>query len=582
MNLANHLWQSTLFAALTALLAWTLRNHRARVRHALWLAASIKFLAPLSVLMALGGAIEWRTVPVAGQSAALAVDAVTRPFAVAAAAVPTRAPAANPLPAILWCLWGCGFAGITVSWLVRWRRLRAAVRGGTALDLGLPIRAVCAAGAMEPGVFGVFSPVLVLPEAIFEKLTPEQLRAVIAHELCHVRHRDNLIAALHMAVETVFWFHPLVWWIGKQMVAEREAACDEEVVRLGSEPRTYAEGILNVCKLYVESPLPCASGVTGADLKRRIATIMSRRKALSLRLWHKIALAGCGLAAVAAPFLLGVLHAPAARAQAANANQPRPEFEVASIKPSAGGPGSFIGTERNGVFNAKNMPLLGIISQAYGVQGFQIYGAPSWTRSETFDIVAKPEVSEGAGPSKETSAARWANLLLRLQGLLESRCSLKVHRETKELPVLDLVVAKGGLKLLPSECLVFDPQNPPPNPPSGENPKFCGNLGQHRQGELSGYGNEMATFVQWLARQTNRTVIDKTGYAAKFNVKLEWTPEILAGGPNAEGKGENPAPGANGPSLFTALQEQMGLKLENSKGPVEVLVIDHVDRPTGN
>ena len=85
------------------------------------------------------------------------------------------------------------------------------------------------------------------------------MEAVIAHEVCHVRHRDNLIAAIHMLVETVFWFHPLVWWIGKRMVDDRERACDEEVLRLGSEPRVYAEGILSVCKLDAESPLACVS-----------------------------------------------------------------------------------------------------------------------------------------------------------------------------------------------------------------------------------------------------------------------------------------------------------------------------------
>ena len=80
-----------------------------------------------------------------------------------------------------------------------------------------------------------------------------------------------------MFVETLFWFHPLVWWIGKRMVEERERACDEGVLSLGSEPRIYAEAILNVCKLYVESPLVCVSGVTGANLKRRIEAIMTNR-----------------------------------------------------------------------------------------------------------------------------------------------------------------------------------------------------------------------------------------------------------------------------------------------------------------
>jgi bla regulator protein blaR1 len=113
------------------------------------------------------------------------------------------------------------------------------------VNLGIPIRAVSSPALLEPGVFGVFRPVMLVPEGILDRLTAEQLKGVIAHELRHVYHRDNLMAAIHMFVETVFWFHPLVWWIGKRMVAERELACDEEVLQMGSEPRTYAEGILN-------------------------------------------------------------------------------------------------------------------------------------------------------------------------------------------------------------------------------------------------------------------------------------------------------------------------------------------------
>ena len=98
----------------------------------------------------------------------------------------------------------------------------------------------------EPGVFGVFRPVLLLPEGIIEKLTAAQLQAILAHELCHVRRRDNLATAMRMLVEAMFWFHPLVWWMGARLVEERERACDEEVLRKGSDPRTYAEGILKV------------------------------------------------------------------------------------------------------------------------------------------------------------------------------------------------------------------------------------------------------------------------------------------------------------------------------------------------
>jgi beta-lactamase regulating signal transducer with metallopeptidase domain len=125
-------------------------------------------------------------------------------------------------------------------------------------------------GLLEPGVVGFWRPVLLMPADIQTRLTSSQLKAVLVHELCHVRRRDNLTSAVHMIVEAVFWFHPLVWWIGRRLVDERERACDEEVLRLGNEPQVYAEGILNVCRIYLESPLRCMSGVTGSDLKKRI------------------------------------------------------------------------------------------------------------------------------------------------------------------------------------------------------------------------------------------------------------------------------------------------------------------------
>ena len=116
---------------------------------------------------------------------------------------------------------------------------------------------------------------LLWPRAISERLTDEQIEAVLAHELCHLRRGDNLAALFHLGVQTVFWFHPLVWWIGARLITERERACDEEVIRRGSERETYAESILKTCQFFVESPLACVSGVTGSDLKKRIEEIMT-------------------------------------------------------------------------------------------------------------------------------------------------------------------------------------------------------------------------------------------------------------------------------------------------------------------
>jgi beta-lactamase regulating signal transducer with metallopeptidase domain len=266
--LANHLWQSTLFTGIAGLLTLALGNNRARVRHWVWLVASWKFLIPFSVLISFGGQIHWRTAPQTTQSSlSLVMDEVSQPFTVPVASpLPMSAPppVVSPIPALLWTIWACGFLGISCSWWIRWRRIRAAVRAGSPVHLEIPIRVVSSTLPLEPGVFGVFRPVVLLPEGILDRLTAAQLKGVISHELCHVHHRGNLMAAIHMFVETVFWFHPLVWWIGKRMVEERERACDEEVLQLGSEPRVYAEGILNVCKLYVESPLARRSSCSRA------------------------------------------------------------------------------------------------------------------------------------------------------------------------------------------------------------------------------------------------------------------------------------------------------------------------------
>jgi bla regulator protein blaR1 len=321
-SLTNHLWQSTLFAGVAGLLTLVLRKNHARVRHGVWLAASCKFLIPISVLVAMGSHVRRQSAPdtQSNWSAAMAevMGEVSQPFTAPAVSSPVSAsapPAASPLPVILLGIWASGFFGIGCSWWIRWRRIRGIVRAGSPVDIGMPIQALCSPTSFEPGVFGVFGPVLLLPEGIFERLTPAQLQAVIAHELCHVRHRDNLIAALHMFVETVFWFHPLVWWIGKRMVEERERACDEEVLRLGSDPRVYAEGILNVCKSYLSSPLACASGVSGSDLKKRIEAIVANRAARNLDICGRILLIAAGAVALIGPVALGIFGALPSRAQ---------------------------------------------------------------------------------------------------------------------------------------------------------------------------------------------------------------------------------------------------------------------------
>jgi hypothetical protein len=179
-------------------------------------------------------------------------------------------------------------------------RVRAAVNSAKPLQFEAPIPVRASSSHLEPGVVGIVRPILLLPEGIAAHLTPEELRAIVAHEVCHLRRQDNLTAAIHMLVEAIFWFYPLVWWLGARLIDERERACDEAVVRSGNDPEVYAEGILKVCRFYVAAPVACAAGVTGADLKKRIESIMTHRLTVQLTLAKKVMLAAafCVLALI--------------------------------------------------------------------------------------------------------------------------------------------------------------------------------------------------------------------------------------------------------------------------------------------
>jgi beta-lactamase regulating signal transducer with metallopeptidase domain len=308
--LANHLWQSTLFAAVVWLITLALRENRAAVRHSLWVAASVKFLIPFSLLVGIGTQFQWLAPP---SRASVLVEAIGQPFGASGASfamIPIGATSSsastNRVAAVLFCVWIFGFVVSILWWAIRWFQLRGAVLQATPMNLDLPIRALVHQGRLEPGVFGIFKPVLLFPDGIMDRLTPRQLQAVLAHELCHVRRRDNLTAAIHMFVEALFWFHPLVWWIKLRLVDEQERACDEEVLRLGGDPQVYAESILRICECYLTAPSMCVSGITSSNLKKRIGDIMKNRVALQLSLSKTLLLAVAAIAVLAGPLITGM------------------------------------------------------------------------------------------------------------------------------------------------------------------------------------------------------------------------------------------------------------------------------------
>jgi len=643
--LVDHLWQSTLFAGAAWLLTLVLRKNRAQVRHWIWFTASVKFLAPLALLVAVGELAPRRVAtPVVDAKWVAAAEQIGEPITTLPAvavrvAVTAKRPGPNYLAVAALAVWACGFAAISMCWLVRWRRVLTLRRSATPMSIpGVAVPVMSAAGVVEPGVFGVFRPVLLLPEGIAERLSAAQLDAILAHELCHVRRRDNLTATIHMIVQATFWFHPLVWWLGMRLVDERERACDEEVLRLGSTPRTYAEGILNVCRLYVESPLACVSGVTGSNLKRRIETILINRIALRLNLARKLVLSFAGIAALATPIVIGILHAPVilaqSRSQISPPSQPSPapqliaqptapaptapkpqppaqaaaaidwqtaaggkmEFEVATVKRGDFVPPSFpldVGdsfTPTGGRFIA-NFPLLQLMMFAYKFSpapdqrdalNSQL---PDWAHSPAYRFTIEGKAPVG-NPTKD-------QFRLMMQALLAERFKVAVHFETQQGSVLALRLVKPGKlgpKLIPHE------QGPPcdasATPATGGDvwPALCGSYGARPVADRGHMqtGSRNATMA-YLARSLATTgvatlpVVDQTGLSGTFDFTIEYSPEptdalAIINANSPDGFQIDP----QGPTFADALRDQLGLKLESTKGPVQSLVIDHVEMPSEN
>lgn len=591
--LLNHLWQSTLFAGVVAILALALRHNRARLRYGLWFAASVKFLVPFALLAAAGGLIEWQQAPAPIRSAVASPVArdFSAPFAVMWVDPTTMVTAAAQpqwIAPLLFTVWACGFAAIVLRRVRQWRQIGAAVRASTPFTATTPVRdgieIRTAPTVLEPGVVGLRRPVILLPEGIDSYLTVGQLAAVLAHEVCHVRRRDNLTAAMHMLVEALFWFHPMVWWLGARLVATREQACDEHVVTETAEPIAYAEGIVTVCRRYVETPHMAVAGVGGADIKGRIDAILADRVGLHLTLSKRLVLAIAAMVTLAVPIVTGAIDAAAFAAGqlpgvTAGGPQVDPErrFEVVSIKPfdASGGVRPQSGT-RGTRYDFSGLPLWWLVAQAFRapLDRDRLVGLPEWIESERYAIA-------GTIPDGVPVGA----LSVLMTNLLKDRFRMVAHTETREMPVYNLVLARSDKRLGPSlketsaecraamEALDAAPQRgaSPPSAPavSGACPPMGLNIGFLSQG-----GIKMAILTQGLTNMVGRPVIDRTGLTGRYDFTLKWTPAPGTGGPSG------PPVDPDAPSIFTAVQEQLGLKLEAGRGPVEVVVIDRLEKPT--
>jgi uncharacterized protein (TIGR03435 family) len=263
-------------------------------------------------------------------------------------------------------------------------------------------------------------------------------------------------------------------------------------------------------------------------------------------------------------------------------------FEAASVKPNKSGENNTsMRRAPGGRLNATNAPLALFVTFAYQIQPFRLQGGPSWMRTDRFDIVAK---LDGDPAWVAMSSGAPDPLMLAMRALLADRFRLAVHWETQELPIYAIVLARADGKLGPNihpaavDCAAITAGVPAAaregrvNNPNTADHVACGlrnNAGRFQFG-----GNPLSVFANGLANQVARTVVDRTGLTGNWDFEFTFTPERFRQA-RADGV-DAPAVDPDGPSLFTAIQEQLGLKLESTKGPVKVLVIDHVEQPTAD
>ena len=233
-------------------------------------------------------------------------------------------------------------------------------------------------------------------------------------------------------------------------------------------------------------------------------------------------------------------------------------YDAVSVKPNKSGTDGLLTMRPGDMYSGRNMRIINMVSQAYDIKQDLIFGMPDWTDGAHYDVEAKMSPEDAKAFNKLSREEKIATGKVLLRGILEERFHLKAHIETKQLPVYDLVMAKSGVKM-------------------GTATDGPGGLLHFQDGLLADQGIEISTLVGQLTNLVHRLVIDKTGLKGRFDLTLEYAPDR-----DAPAEPDNGLPQDNAPSIFTALEEQLGLKLQPDKGSVDTVVIDHVELPTEN
>ena len=563
--------RATLIAGVIALVLWIMRIRTASARHSIWAGV-------VAMMLLLPAWVAW------GPKASLAVLPPDRNPAVARISLPIpagqagRSPTDSPRP---------------VPGPVRQDRSYSAIYalyffGAGVLLMRLAIGTIRAnrltsASCAVPITVGVLRPRIILP-ASSRDWPQAQLDVVLAHEGEHVRRRDPLFQWLALLNRAIFWFHPLAWWLERKLSGLAEEACDAAVVANGHDPQEYSVYLLNLARTVRRTGLRVGMAMPGVQLPRRIRRLLSGiPMPRTSRVRMACTVAAC--AGAAAIFASGT----AGRGQSLPlATKPAPKWEVASIRSCT----DFGTGERgaNKTLTPNRMTLYCSVLQSLIVSAYlqfadgvedrdpglilapPVENGPGWIDSERYTINAKSESDTSPGVMQGPM----------LQALLEDRFKLKAHFETKgDQPAYALTVAKGGPKLKPfvegsctwREKIMLTPQ-----------PGDCLRRNTFNGGKVvideQGITIEEFRYIYLRISPFNAIdgpVVDRTGLTGRYDIHLE---SVLSVPPGLRQGDDNNAP--DGPTLFTALEDQLGLKLERIKAPKKFLVIDHIERPSEN
>jgi uncharacterized protein (TIGR03435 family) len=579
LALLNFLWQGAAIAAVYAMLRGALRRADPNARYAIacvalfalavapaatWIGSSPGVVHPLP--LAQNHLAPVATVPASPQGS----------FTVFA-----MRSEGGLMPAVVF-VWIAGAAlfwlRLAGGWLLAARARRRSIRPGSRewqealgrlsarLGVRRVVRLVVSPLGNTPAVSGWWKPVVFMPIGALAGMPAEQVEALLLHELAHVRRNDHLVNLLQNAAEALLFYHPAVWWVSGHIRLERELCCDDIAAKASGDVFVYASALAEFAEFRrVNARLAMAA--TGGRFRARIARLLGQAEP-EFRIGP-----GAGLAAGAALLALAAF--------AVNAQSPAsPAFPVASVKRNIEANPRRIGVQlqTGGRLSTHNASLRLLLQNAYRIQAFQIAGGPDWVNRDGYDIEAKPE-----------SAVDEAQARVMFQNLLLQRFRMTIHRETRELPEYALTLAKGGIKIEePKDGSCAETAPAGPVPPGQPGP--CGRVRIVMSAggiELRGSKIPIPELVGILATVMGSPVVDRTGYRGNLEVNVPFTPDdTTAGLPGSGGRsapdGPRIATDPNQPTIFAALEERLGLKLESTKGPVEVIVIDHVERPSEN